>query len=99
MGLRVDASLGKGDVAGRLYEFIELGVRNLVLIDPEAVDLNDMGEAFFGSLPVRAHGEAAARNEDHSSLVTLFGGQARVGGAELIGGVLRFLYFPTAPTG
>ena len=48
MCLRINATLGKGDVAGRLYEFIELGVCNLVLIDPEAIDLNDMGEAFFG---------------------------------------------------
>ena len=86
MGFRINAPLGKGDVAGRLHEFIELGVRDLVLIDPEAIDLNDMGEAFFGPFPVRAHGEAAAWNEDHSRLVTLFGGQARVGGAELIRG-------------
>jgi hypothetical protein len=87
MGLRVHASLGKGDVTGSLHKSIELGVRNLVLIDPKTIDFNDMSEAFFGAFPVRAHGEVATGNEDHSRFVTLFGGQTQIAGAKLIGGV------------
>src|SRR3990170_272185 len=63
--LRVGRDLGEGDVAGLSDEAPERGVRYRRRIDPETADLDAMGRFFLGIMVIRAHGELAARNEDH----------------------------------
>ena len=64
--LRVGRDLGEGDVAGRLDEFAELPVRHRRAVDPEPVDRDAMDRRLFRIVPVGAHAEGAAGNEQHS---------------------------------
>jgi hypothetical protein len=66
--LGVGRDLGEGDVAGLFDEAGELGVRHRRRINKEAVDLDAMGRLLFGIVAVGAHGELAARDEDHLGL-------------------------------
>ena len=71
MRLGIDTALGKRLVAGSIDEFCELRVGHLMLINPETIDLDRMTELFLRPFLVRAHDEAAARDEHHSNMVTL----------------------------
>ena len=61
MGLGVEPALGQRDIARRVDELLELRVRHLVTVDPEAVDAHDMGEALLGLMALGAHLERACR--------------------------------------
>ena len=58
--LRIGRNFRKGDVAGRLDEFLELPVCHRRAVDPEAVDGDAMGRRLFGIMLVGAHAERAA---------------------------------------
>jgi hypothetical protein len=45
---RVEWSLGNGDIAGRVDEFLELSDGDLVSFDPEPVDADPMGRRILG---------------------------------------------------
>ncbi len=62
---RIGDGLREGDVSGRFDEFLELPVGDRRAIDPEAVDRDAMDRRFFRIVPVRAHAERAAGNEQH----------------------------------
>ena len=68
-------------VAGRVDELLELRVRHLVAVDPEAVDADDMGEALLGLMALGAHLERAAGDERHAGGLAFLGGEAGVRGA------------------
>ena len=65
--LGVQRLLGRRDVARRLHELAELGVRDLVFVHEEAIDLRTMGRFFVGPADVQvgSHRELAAGNPDH----------------------------------
>ena len=71
----------KRAVAGGIDELLELRVRHLVAVDPEAVDAHDMGEALLGLMALGSHLEAVAGDECHAGGLACLGGDARVGGA------------------
>src|SRR3989442_8308262 len=58
--------LGDGDVAGRLYEFLELFIRRLRLIDPETVDGDFMDRPLVRLTIVGAHEKRPAWNPNHA---------------------------------
>ena len=55
MRLGIEPALGQRAVAGGVDELLELRVRHLVTVDPEAVDAHDMGEALLRLMALRAH--------------------------------------------
>lgn len=61
----VEWSLGNGLVAGLRHKALELGVRDRVAIDPEAIDANAMDRRLLRIEVVRAHQEIASRNPLH----------------------------------
>src|SRR5262249_17508823 len=82
--LRIKPALRQRHIACRLDELRKLGIGDLGLVDPKAVDTHWMREALLGALIVRSHGEAAAGYEDHTCLLAGFGWEPRIGIAESI---------------
>ena len=76
MRLGIEPALGQRDVAGGIDELLELRVRHLVTVDPEAVDADDMGEALLGLMALGAHRERAAGDEHHAGGFAFLGGEA-----------------------
>ena len=64
--LRVRGNLGKGHVAGRLDEFLELPVGDRRAVDPELVHRDAVDRRLFRIVPVRSHTERAAGNQNHA---------------------------------
>src|SRR4030095_12676193 len=52
-------------VAGGVADLAEPAFAHRRAIDPEAVNGDTMNRSLFGIMPIRAHPECAARNEDH----------------------------------
>ena len=63
--LRIGRNFGKGLVAGRDHEPLELAVRHRRAVDPEAVHRHAMDWRFLGIMTVGSHAERAAGNPDH----------------------------------
>jgi hypothetical protein len=59
---RVEWSLGDGHIACRVDECLELGVGDLVSLDPETVDADPVSRRLLGIMPVGAHGVRLSRN-------------------------------------
>jgi sec-independent protein translocase protein TatC len=83
---RIEAVLGDGDVARGRDEGGELGVGDLVAVDPEGADGDLVRRAFLGPLLVIAHGEGAAVEPHHALGWAIARGQAAIGLAERLGG-------------
>ncbi|GJE45161.1 hypothetical protein AEGHOMDF_4355 [Methylobacterium soli] len=63
--LRIRPLLRDGHVAGRPHEGPELRIGDRGGVDPEPVDADPMDRRLLRVMPVRAHAERAARQEDH----------------------------------
>ena len=81
MCLGIEPALGQRDVAGGIDELLELRVRHLVAVDPEAVDADGMDEALLGLMALGAHLERAAGDERHAGGLAFLGGETGVCGA------------------
>ena len=79
MRLGIEPALGQREVAGGIDELLELRVRHLVTVDPEAVDADDVGEALLGLMALGAHLERAAGNERHAGGLAFPGRKTGVG--------------------
>jgi hypothetical protein len=79
--LGVKPALGERGVTGRVDELLELRVRHLVTVDPEAIDPRNMREALLGLMALGAHGEGAAGNERHAGGLAFLDGQTDICGA------------------
>ena len=94
--LRIRRNLRDGDVTRLIDEFLELAVRHRMPVDPEAVDLDAMDRRFLGVMPVGAHAERAARNEQHLRRIrTAASFECRQGSDRLVQTRLQHVHRPS----
>src|SRR4051812_29775607 len=66
VGLWVKPAFRQASITGCRDECAELSIRDLVPVDPEAIEPHEMREALFGPLPPRAHCEGTGGDERHA---------------------------------